>query len=684
MKELPQILFTPLIPPAFIYGAAVLLILITALSWRLTYSRAKTFFRAILGAVLLIVLLQPARLEETRKPVKDILLIAEDKSLSQDFGKRRDVLSTASSRLTILLKEFPDVETRRIDVASNAKDETLVFRQIEAALSDIPETRRAGVILLTDGQVADTSSPDQLKTPFHVILSGSRKDRDRSISILNSPAYGVIGETVPLKFRIDDQNINSSKAVVTLNYPDGKKETRSVQTGIDVDWTLPITLPGQNVFELSVEEASNELTFLNNRKVIETQGIRNRLHVLLVSGEPYPGARMWRDLLKADPGVDLIHFTILRSPEKIDNTPTSELSLIAFPFEELFERKLGHFDLIIMDRFGLNALLPDYYFENIRKYVEAGGALLEISGTSYGGETSLYNTSLGAILPGTPDGAIIKAAFKPEITPFGRTHPVTSPLEKYPQWGQWLQQLPVRKGTGDTLMSGIDGLPLLILARQGEGRVAQLTSDQIWLWARGYQGGGPTTELLRRTVHWLMKEPELDENALIVQSDEQKILIRYRSKDKNPQVQVTTPDGLEETLIAAENGDGWLSASVSKPSPGIYKFSADKQTKLVSVGNLSSPEFSEIITTDRKLKDLVQKTGGGTLWAENESNFNLRHLEHRRNYAGADWLGLKKNKASDLLTAKTSPLFREEIWLAILLFAAFLLWWNESRKGAPA
>lgn len=675
-----QIDFLPLLPSVFLFIATATLLVFTMLSWLMTRSKSKTLIRALFCAVILVAISQPVRLIETRKNVKDILLVARDKSLSQDFGQRREILDHASTRLSLLSKEFPNIETRFIDVASNADTETAIFKQIETALADIPENRRAGVILLSDGQVADTMPPDETKAPFHLILTGSRRDKDRSIKILNSPAYGVIGENVHLKFRIEDSNINSSSAAVTVTFPDGKEEKKFFQTNTDHDWALPILQPGQNVFEIAVEDVENELTLLNNHAIVETQGIRNRLHVLLVSGEPYPGARMWRDLLKADPGIDLVHFTILRSPEKIDNTPTSELSLIAFPFEELFERKLGHFDLIIMDRFGLNALLPDYYFENIKNYVENGGALLEINGAGYSSKASLYNTSLGAILPGAPDGGLIQSAFKPEITALGKSHPVTMPLMKYGDWGQWLQQIPVRKTSGDTLMSGIDGLPLLILSREGQGRIAQMTSDQIWLWARGYQGGGPTTELLRRTVHWLMKEPELDENALTVQTDENNITIRYRNKDQQTELRMTKPDGSEEILKTTSDGDGWLTSSIHNPARGIYKFSSGQQRKLVATGNLTTTEFSEIVTTDRKLKKVITKTGGGVIWAEDQKEFGLRHLENRRSYSGSGWLGLKKNNASDLLASKTIPILSEEAWLAIILLCALLLWWNESRR----
>ena len=71
---------------------------------------------------------------------------------------------------------------------------------------------------------------------------------------------------------------------------------------------------------------------------------------LLKRNLPNTGERVWRSLLKADPAVELVHFTILRPPTKVDNTPADQLSLIAFPVDELFNRKLNSFDLVIFDR----------------------------------------------------------------------------------------------------------------------------------------------------------------------------------------------------------------------------------------------------------------------------------------------------------------------------------------------
>ena len=176
---------------------------------------------------------------------------------------------------------------------------------------------------------------------------------------------------------------------------------------------------------------------------------------------------------------------------------------------------------MIFDRYHRRGILPTAYLDNVVRYVENGGAVLEAGGPGLASPNGLYNTPLKAVLPLVPSGRMIDQPFKPEVTTIGRRHPVTtglpgSPATKdgEPSWSRWFRLADSTVRQGQVLMDGAGGKPLLVLDRVGKGRVAELTSDQIWLWARGYEGGGPQAELLRRLAHWLMKEPSLEEEDL--------------------------------------------------------------------------------------------------------------------------------------------------------------------------
>ncbi len=284
--------------------------------------------------------------------------------------------------------------------------------------------------------------------------------------------------------------------------------------------------------------------------MVSIDGVRDKLRVLLVSGEPHAGERTWRNLLKSDASVDLVHFTILRPPEKQDGTPINELSLIAFPTRELFQQKINEFQLIIFDRYARQGVLPIIYFDNITRYVRDGGAVLVAAGPDYASPTSIWRTPLDAILPAEPTGNVTEKSFYASLTDLGKRHPVTRDLEgantSPPHWSHWFRVVDTKDPTGTTVMQGPDNKPLLVLQREGEGRVALLLSDHIWLWARGFEGGGPHLDLLRRLSHWLMKQPELEEEALkLVVSGHQLLVRRQTMADDVSDVTLTTPSGTE-------------------------------------------------------------------------------------------------------------------------------------------
>ncbi len=243
--------------------------------------------------------------------------------------------------------------------------------------------------------------------------------------------------------------------------------------------------------------------------------MRDKLRVLLVSGEPHPGERMWRNVLKADGNVDLVHFTILRSPDRPVDAPINELSLIAFPVADIFGRRIKDFDLIIFDRYSRQSVVPTQYLDNIVDYVKGGGALLIEAGPEFLTADGLANSPLADITPGTPNGEEYDGPFKAQISALGQKHPVTRALlsDGSTAWGSWFRAIGASATSGDTIMDDGRNHPLLMLAHEGKGRVGLILTDQMWLWARGYEGGGPHLELLRRIAHWLMKEPELEEEV---------------------------------------------------------------------------------------------------------------------------------------------------------------------------
>jgi hypothetical protein len=689
------LIFVPRIPVELAYALLALAALPLAIA---VYARSRgVILRTLALLSLALALLNPVVRKEDREPLSDIAVLVVDRSLSQDVGGRTALTAEAARRITEIAQSLPDTELRTAVVASgngNERDGTRAFSALNAALSDIPPERYAGTLMLSDGQVHDAPKSlvkEGYDGPLHALLTGSRREIDRRLIIEKFPRFGIVGQSHRIEFRVEDQGLAAASTTyrVTIIHDDDRTETLSARTGERVGVDIEIRHGGRNYTEVAVETLPGEIALQNNRTVVVTEGIRDRLQVLLVSGEPHPGERTWRNLLKADASVDLVHFTILRPPEKQDGTPVKELSLIAFPTRELFVEKLNEFDLIIFDRYQRRGILPSAYLTNVVDYVHDGGAVLIASGPDYASPLSLYDTPLSVVLPAAPSGSVTAEAFRPKITEQGKRHPVTRALpgsdSDPPAWGRWFRIADVLPGAaGDVVMEGPDAKPLLLLSRQEKGRVALMLSDQAWLWARGFEGGGPQTELLRRLAHWLMKEPELEEEALIGQQSGRNLLIERRTMEATAgPVTVTKPSGDTVAVPLAQVSPGIWRGTLASSENGIHRLSDGKLSATSALGESGLRELEELIATDAKLAPLVTETRGGTYWlGRNVQTPALPRIVKQgkgRSLAGSGWLGLRSNGAYRVRSVNELPLFSTLIGLALLLGLASVTWFREGR-----
>jgi hypothetical protein len=685
---------SPLIPAplAYLMIAAAAVPLLLALIVR----ARGALLRALALVALALALLNPVIRHEDREPLSDVAVLVVDKSLSQAIGNRTERTDDAVKKLSDAVSKLRQTEIRTVTVQSaegKEQEGTRAFEALNSVLADIPPERYAGTIMITDGQVHD--APKSLRAlgydgPLHALITGVRNETDRRLVVERSPRFGIVGQQQSFSFRIDDQGSGTATAPVevTVTYDDGSSATLTARPGESVEVSIDIKHGGRNYTEVAVAPLPGEIALQNNRTVIATEGIRDRLQVLLVSGEPHPGERTWRNLLKADASVDLVHFTILRPPEKQDGTPVKELSLIAFPTRELFVEKLSEFDLVIFDRYERRGILPTVYLNNVVDYVQAGGAVLVASGPDYASPLSLYETPLNAVLPAAPTGAITVQPFVPAITEAGKRHPVTRGLPGSettpPKWGRWFRLAEAAQGaTGDIVMAGPDNKPLMLLSRYGDGRVALMLSDQAWLWARGFDGGGPQTELLRRLAHWLMKEPELEEEALSGTQQGRNLVIERRTMaDEAQPVTVTMPSGRKATVPLAQVSPGIWRGTITSTENGIHRLNDDKLSVVAALGEAGTKELEELTATDSKLAPLIAETRGGAYWlghGEAAAVPRVTKVAKGRAFAGSSWLGLQANGAYRVRAVSELPLFGTLLGLALLLGLASLTWFREGR-----
>ena len=678
-----SVIFSPLLPLPVIGLAALVVVLFTAIA--LMRGLSGWALRG-LGALLVVgALVQPMYQSEDRTPLKDIVVLLIDQSASQALLNRARITENRTAEIEAALAARPNTQVHRIEVNDGPDDTgSLLMTALSEQLSKLPSERIAGIILLSDGLLHDLELAPELPAPLHLMLSGKKSDWDRRVTVKNAPAFAILDEEITLTLRIEDSGAApATPVIVPLIISVDGGPPQSYQVPLNQDLSLPITLPhaGRNIIQFETPKVAGELTDRNNSALVQINGVRDRLRVLLVSGQPHAGGRIWRNLLKSDSAVDLVHFTILRSPNKQDGVPVDELSLIPFPTRELFMEKIHDFDLIIFDRYKRRGILPALYLDNVVDYVRNGGAVLVAAGPDFASANSLYRSPLSNILPAEPTARVITKPLRPKLTAVGQKHPVTANLSSdKTEWGRWLRQIEVTQKSGHILMSGADERPLLILDRQGEGRVALLASDHAWLWHRGFEGGGPQRELLRRLAHWMMKEPDLEEETLTARAygDGLKI-IRQSLQDNIAPVTVTSPSGNKSLLNLKQTAPGRFEADLQTDELGLYRLIGDGQSSVVGLGPTAPQEFEHTIATAELLKPLITSTGGGVI-RMTAALPGLRDVRPGRKAAGRGWIGLTPRKAFE--TRDITQLALLPPWLVLLLIAGLITagWLREGRR----
>ncbi len=687
MDTFTGIIFSPALPWGLLAALAAAGLLIGGYG---VLRRARgAVVRLIPLAALVLALANPQWVTEKRDPLTDVAVIAVDDTLSQQLGGRRGEADAALESLLQATAPMGDLETRVVRIDGGAAGGTRVADTLREAFADVPRERRAGAVLITDGQIHDADAIRDMGAPVHALLTGDPEAEDRVLLIDGAPGFGLVGKAVSVTVTAEDPAMRPGEPVVlTIDRNDGRPRTLTLPANTPTAIALDLSHAGDNVFALSLPDRDGELSPVNNRAAVSVNGVRDRLRVLLISGQPHAGERTWRNLLKADPSVDLIHFTILRPPRKEDLTPLSELALIAFPIQELFEEKLEDFDLIVFDRYSRRGLVADAYLSNIARYVENGGALMLSVGPEITEPFSLAQSALSDVLPGRPTGEVRTGAFRPALTAVGQRHPVTAGLPGAgddsgtpASWGRWIRQVVMEGSRGAVVMRDATAQPLLTLDRVGDGRVALLSSDTIWLWAKGWDGGGPQGELMRRVAHWLMKEPELEEEALRARVDDDRLTVTGRSLDAPPdRVTVTAPDGSTTPLALGTQGAGLTGGSMPAALPGIYRVETpDGGLGTLAVAGPPNPlETTRLVPTEAALAPVAEDSGGG-LFHLTDGLPNLRRPGPGQGTAGDSWLGLRRNGGHVVTGVTMTPVLPLPLAISLIVGGFALAWWREGR-----
>lgn len=683
--------FDPFLPlPVLLTIALVALLLV---GWAIAKRMRGAALRALALSALVLALANPVANFEDREPVTSVVAIVVDRSPSQMSADRTARTDAALKALTERIARYPAFETRIIEAVTDPDAQspsTRLFEALSSGIRDVPSSRLAGAVMITDGQIHDlpgSLSALGLDAPLHGLIVGDADEIDRRVDVVRSPRFGIVGEDQEIVYRVSEDGAASAgnPVNVTVRVNGEEISTETVPAGEENSFYLNLPRGGENIVEFAVDELDGEVTTANNHTVTLIEGIRENLRVLLVSGAPHSGERAWRNLLKSDASVDLVHFTILRPPEKQDGTPISELSLIAFPTRELFVEKVDEFDLIIFDRYQNRGVLPVLYYDYIARYVEDGGAMLVAAGPEFSGVETIADTPLAPALPAVPTGSVTDAGYYPRLSDNGKRHPVTRSLpggaNEPPGWGRWFRTVGVGDTIGDVVMNGADNEPLLVLNRYGEGRVAMLLSDHGWLWARGFEGGGPHVALYRRIAHWLMKEPSLEEEALRATANGRTLVVeRQTMADTTDPATVTLPSGETREIILAPADEGLFRSELVLDQPGLVEVTSGDLRALAHVGAVNAPEFRATVSTTGLMQPLSEESGGLTTRVNATASDLPQILPTRSARIDAgERMGLRASNESVLKGVRSIPLFGGFLGLALMILALGATWFREGR-----
>lgn len=725
----------PLMPVPLIAGMAALYAALGIYPFRRRIKGAA--LRAFAGASVAVLLLNPESAQENRQILPTEVLVIVDGSASQRFGERAAQTDEGYRQLVENLSGLENVNIRTIEIDGRAADGSLqdgtqLFAAIREGMADIPRDQLGGIVVLTDGLVHDVPErfvAADVDIPIHAYITGHEGEYDRRIEIVNAPSFGLPDSEQTVQLRFTNQgDMDSAPATITVSVNGDVFQDYTAAPNEIIDVTLPIELTGANVYDFSVETVEGELTDVNNTISTEIEGVQEELNVLMVSGSPGQSTRALRDVLKADAGVNIVHLTLLRDLSQPQNVPLREVALIPFPAYEIFIEKINEFDLIILDRARIGNI-RSHHLRSIREYVEQGGALMMINSDEYANpRETLGNTSImaDALAIAPQENGFSQGAYRPRAEDDGRRHPITRGLpnagagEGQESWGAWLNHVAGQAhDDAHVLLYGPADEPLLAVRRVGEGRVASLMSDNVFLWDRGYDGGGPSAVLLQRMAHWLMAYPALEEEdlRLTLSEDGQTLIVTRQTmaEDFEAPAILISPSGEEIEVPLEQTDNGLYQGQISVQELGFYRARQGRDTdgasvgdaeerdaptlqSFVSVGPSNPLEFQDTISTMARLAAVMEDRAGTVTRlageAENDNDarpgvsvpaFRLASANAaRENFTDAAAPAIRETNSFILTDVTDKPLIPG--WLGMMTALALFggAWYREGGgKGFP-
>jgi hypothetical protein len=186
-------------------------------------------------------------------------------------------------------------------------------------------------------------------------------------------------------------------------------------------------------------------------------------------------------------------------------------------------------------------------------------------------------------------------------------------------------------------------------------------------------------ELLRRLAHWLMKEPDLEEEALLIRGEGENVVVERRTMaDTVAPVTLTGPDGKDEIVAMSEISPGIFTGRKTTSEQGIYKATDGTLTTIAAIGNSDDKEAGNVLATADLLTPAATVTRARTYWIE-DGLPRLSKADAGALMGGGSWAALKDNKQFKVTAVRETSLFSTLASLAVLLLAMAGMWYREGR-----
>lgn len=457
--------------------------------------------------------------------------------------------------LVVQLKKFadsseplPDADSDQLTLQASgaASDLTRAIAELSAEDPATDPRPIAGLVVLSDGLFdrADRGADDplllaarELGVPITAVSAGAPHLVDLALTELRAGEFAFVENVAEFSADIEAHGLPGARTEVVLRRDGQVVATQPFTAPIGGQGTVRFEVApdrvGQFVYEIEVRPVDGEATLANNKRAFVVKVLRDKVRVLHVAGRPDWDVRALRTLLGRDPNVELLSYYILRGADDADREdPFAQLSLIAFPTDELFKEQLGSFDLVVLHNFDALNHQVGRYLADIGQYVQDGGALVMIGG-DMGLATGDYPAPpLAAVVPvdlRVPTG-LDTAPFRPQLTDAGRRHPITAWLESsgLSDWSR-LPNLdsynPVKMARHEGMIGSAvllrhpSGAPLVAIAEPGLGRVFVISTGATW--RLGFSadlpivdGARPYDLLWLGAIRWLLRDAAADRLTL--------------------------------------------------------------------------------------------------------------------------------------------------------------------------